>query len=178
VLRERNPIYNQQLAGRGTTSALRRAERRAYQDHGRALARLGEADHVAGCMLYWAEGTKDQNQVRFSNSDPEMVRKFVAFLRSYFHVDDEDVRLTCHLYADHLERQREIEQYWLGVTGLPETSLCRSIVNVYSKYSAKKRRNKLPYGTCRVVVHRTRVVQSIFGAIQEYAGFERPAWLG
>jgi hypothetical protein len=44
-------------------------------------------------------------------------------------------------------------------------------------YSKKKRINKLPYGTCRVVVSRTRIVQSIFGSIQEYAGFEREAWL-
>jgi len=29
----------------------------------------------------------------------------------------------------------------------------------------------------RVTVCRTRVVQSIFGAIQQYAGFEREAWL-
>jgi hypothetical protein len=27
------------------------------------------------------------------------------------------------------------------------------------------------------VVYRTSVVQSIYGAIQEYAGFDRPAWL-
>jgi hypothetical protein len=37
--------------------------------------------------------------------------------------------------------------------------------------------NKLPYGTCRIVVSQTRVVQSIFGAIQEYAGFRRNDWL-
>ncbi|HEU0248062.1 MAG TPA: hypothetical protein VFR38_13335 [Gaiellaceae bacterium] len=51
-------------------------------------------------------------------------------------------------------------------------------MNVYSKYSQKKRKNRLPYGTVRVCVHRTDVVQSIYGAIQEYAGFERQAWLG
>jgi hypothetical protein len=116
--------------------------------------------------------------VRFSNSDPEMVRMFVDFLRSYFHLADQHIRLTCHLYADHVERQRDIEQFWLEVTRLPAASLCRSVVNVYSKYSARKRVNMLPYGTCRVVVSRTSVVQSIYGAIQEYAGFERPAWLG
>jgi hypothetical protein len=52
------------------------------------------------------------------------------------------------------------------------------VVNVYSKYSQKKRRNKLPYGTCKVVYSDTRTVQSIYGAIQEYAGLERPGWLG
>lgn len=178
ALRERNPAYNDQLNGRAVASANRRAERRAYQEHGRDLARRSDPLHIAGCMLYWAEGWKDRNSVQFSNSDPEMVRLFVDFLRTCFGVRHEDIRLACYLYADHVERQREIERFWLQVTGLPEASLRRSIVNVYSKYSARKRVNMLPYGTCRVVVNRTSVVQSIYGAIQEYGGFERPAWLG
>jgi hypothetical protein len=176
-LRARNPIYNPQLAGRGVTSARRRAERRAHQEQGRALARRGDPLHVTGCMLYWAEGDKNRNQARLSNSDPEIIRTYVAFLRTYFELSDEEIRLTCNLFADHIQRQREIEEFWLDVTGLPRSSLTRSIVNVYSKYSLKKRKNRLPYGTCRVVVHRTRVVQSIYGAIQEYGGFDRPAWL-
>jgi hypothetical protein len=177
ALRARNPIYNGQVAGRGGTSRRRRAERQAYQEHGRALARRGDPLHAIGCMLYWAEGDKRRNHARLSNSDPEIIRTYVAFLRAYFDLCDDEIRLTCNLFADHAERQREIEDFWLKVTGLPRSSLCRSIVNVYSKYSFKKRTNKLPYGTCRVLVHRTRVVQSIFGAIQEYGGFERPAWL-
>jgi predicted transcriptional regulator len=177
ALRERNPAYNQQLNGRAVANANRRAERRAYQDQGRRLARRGDTVHAAGCMLYWAEGARTRNSVRFSNSDPEMVRMFIDFLRAYFDLTDEQIRLTCHLYADHAERQREIEQFWLDVARLPEASLCRSVVNVYSKYSARKRVNMLPYGTCRVVVNRTSVVQSIYGAIQEYGGFDRPAWL-
>ena len=128
-------------------------------------------------MLYWAEGGKQRNQVRFSNSDPEMVRIFVSFLKLYFDLRDADIRLMCNLFADHLERQWEIEQFWLDTAGLPRECLCKSTVNVYSKYSKKKRRNKLPYGTCRVVVSRTRVVQSIYGAIQEYADFRRDDWL-
>jgi hypothetical protein len=48
---------------------------------------------------------------------------------------------------------------------------------VYSKYSKKKRTNKLPYGTCTVTVHSSRIVQTIYGSIQEYGGFERPEWL-
>jgi hypothetical protein len=60
---------------------------------------------------------------------------------------------------------------------VPASALCKSIVNVYSKYSQKKRKNVLPYGTCRVVVHQTRIAQHIYGAIQEYGGFDRPEWL-
>jgi hypothetical protein len=81
------------------------------------------------------------------------------------------------LFADTPGRQEEIERMWLRVLDLPPHCLRKSVVNVYSKYSSKKRRNKLPYGTCRVVVSRTSVVQSIYGAIQEYAGIDRPEWL-
>ena len=128
-------------------------------------------------MLYWAEGEKDRNALRFYNSDPEMVRFFVFLLKTYFELRDEEIRITCNLFADHVQRQREIEQFWLEVAQLPECSLGKSYVNVYSKHSKKKRTNRLPYGTVRVTVCRTRVVQSIFGSIQEYAGFDREAWL-
>ena len=60
---------------------------------------------------------------------------------------------------------------------LPPKSLRKSVVNVYSKYSKRKRVGNLPFGTCRVVVSRTWVVQTIFGAIQELGGFTREAWL-
>ena len=128
-------------------------------------------------MLYWAEGAKRRHQLQFSNSDPEMVRVFVAFLRRYFHLHGEDIQIAVHLYADHLERQHEIERFWLDVTQLGPSSLRKSVVNAYSRHSLRKRTNVLPYGTCRVVVNRTSVVQSIFGAIQEYGGFTREGWL-
>jgi hypothetical protein len=51
------------------------------------------------------------------------------------------------------------------------------MVNKYSKHSQKKRRNKLPYGTCRLTVYDTRLVQQIYGAIQEYAGVDREEWV-
>jgi hypothetical protein len=61
--------------------------------------------------------------------------------------------------------------------GVPRTCLTKTMVNRYSRYSQKKRRNKLPYGTCRITVHNTRIAQHLYGAIQHYGGFERPEWL-
>ena len=173
----RNPAYNRQLSGTAIQAANRRAERLAYQEEGRSLARQGDSFHVAGCMLYWAEGEKGRNALRFYNSDPEMVRFFVFFLKKYFDLRDEEIKITCNLFADHVQRQHEIQQFWLDVAQLSARSLCKSYVNVYSKHSKKKRTNRLPYGTVRVTVTRTRVIQSIYGSIQQYAGFEREAWL-
>jgi hypothetical protein len=154
-----------------------RALRSEYQRRGRAKAAEGDPVFVAGCMLYWAEGSKARNSAKMSNSDPEVLRFFVTFLRRYFAVPDELFSVYCNLFADHVARQREIEQFWLETLQLPQSCLRKSIVNVYSKYSQKKRQNRLPWGTTRVAVHRTEIVQTIYGAIQEVGGFDRPEWL-
>lgn len=133
---------------------------------------------MAGCMLFWAEGGKERNAVVFTNSDPAMIRFFARFLRECLGVPNQKIRIACNLFADHVERRREIEDFWLAAAGVGRAQLRRSTVNRYSKHSKKKRRNRLPYGTCRLVVSDTAVVQSIYGAIQEYAGFNRPEWLG
>jgi hypothetical protein len=178
-LRLRNPAYNGQLRGANRNAERWRARRSAYQDEGREMAKHGSWLFVAGVMLYWAEGDKKHcNTARISNSDPEVLKLFMSFLRDCLRVHDERIRATCNLFADHLARQEQIEQFWLDTLDLPRSRMCKSVVNVYSKYSQKKRRGLLPYGTTRVTVHSVRVSQIIFGAIQEYGGFDRPEWLG
>jgi hypothetical protein len=165
------------LAGAQRKSEAARMLRRAYQEDGRRRARELGPDYAAGCMLYWAEGTKGRNTVQLSNSDPDLLGYFVAFLRTHFDVARLRFNIHCNLFADHLDHQHEIEQFWLTTLNLFPSCLRKSIVNRYSKYSQKKRTNKLPYGTCRLAVHSTRIVQTIYGSIQEYGGFERPQWL-
>ncbi len=162
-------------AARKATAA--RIARAGQQEDGRRLARERDASYAAGCMLHWAEGDKCRNGVRMSNSDPELLAVFADFLRSHFDVRDTDISIYCNLFADHVERQNEIEKFWLDTLRLPQTSLRKSVINNYSKHSQKKRQNKLPYGTCKIVVNSTRIQQTILGSIQEYGGFERPEWL-
>ena len=165
------------LKGSAANKANGHRRRAAYQEEGRARAREREDSYASGCMLYWAEGEKCRHSVAMSNSDPELLAYFAKFLREHFNVGDERFRVHCNLFADHVARQQEVEQFWLTTLDLPSTSLRKSVVNTYSKYSAKKRINKLPYGTCKLVVNDTRIVQTIYGSIQEHAGFERPEWL-
>src|SRR3954464_5698118 len=53
-------------------SATCRTKREQYQMLGRTHAREHDPLHLAGCMLYWAEGSKFKNTLEFSNSDPAM----------------------------------------------------------------------------------------------------------
>lgn len=40
--------------------------------------------HVAGCMLYWGEGNKGKNDLAITNSDPDLLRLFLRFLRECY----------------------------------------------------------------------------------------------
>lgn len=133
---------------------------------------------MAGCMLYWAEGAKDRNVVKFANSDVAMVRFFVRFLKQCFGVRSSDFRLRLNVYTNNGLSLREIEDRWLDALELPRTSLRGHSLNSYPTSTSGKKRRKLPYGVCFLTIAKsTRILQHIYGAIQEYAGFEEPRWL-
>ena len=183
---ELEPEMRQALVAKVRPGPLIAAERKAararsvrlgYQVEGRRLARERSAEYAAGCALYWAEGSRERNVVKLTNSDPEMLAYFADFLRTQFGVSSADIVIRCNLFADHLQRQEEIEDVWLKRLGLARSSLRASTINTYSKYSKKKRTNKLPYGTCALLVYSTKIAQTLLGSIQELGGFDRPAWL-
>lgn len=165
------------LAGAATNADRARRRRSEWQEDGRSLARSGDGSYIGGCMLYWGEGSKSASSVELTNSDVALVRVFVDFLRRHFDVADEAMRLRCSLFPDHVAHQEMIERYWLDALQLPDASLVKSLVNRYSRASQRKRTNSLLFGTARVVVHSTRILQTIYGSIQELGGFDRPEWL-
>jgi transcriptional regulator with XRE-family HTH domain len=177
ALRAKNPIYNAQLRGRAGRSRSARLERQRAQLHGRELARLGDPLHAHGCMLYWAEGTKNCNSVLFTNSDADMLELFLRFLRRCYDVPDDRVALSVNCFAPDARTTRDIVNWWLRRLGLPAGCARAATVNRPSRASSARRGHVLPHGTARLAVHSTFIVQSIYGAIQEYAGVSRPEWL-
>jgi len=158
--------------------ALCRERRRRWQEQGRKRAREGDPLHVAGCMLYWAEGAKSRNSLRLVNSDPSMMWMFVRFLRECFGLAAEDLTFTLNVYTDNGLTIGEIEAYWLELLGLSPGCARKHLTNHFPTSSSGTKRNKLPYGTCSLRVKRsTWLVQHIYGAIQEYSGIDQPQWL-
>jgi hypothetical protein len=176
ALDARNPVRNGQRNGTENSSRRRRDARRLAQLHGRDLARRGDAGFAAGCMLYWAEGAKNRNNVIICNADADLLDTFLRFLRVHYAVADEKIAFTVNCFLGNGRTLAEIESWWLQRLGLPATCLRKASVNRASSASQRKRRT-LVYGTGRLVVHSTFIVQSIYGAIQEYAGIDRPEWL-
>jgi hypothetical protein len=176
ALRQRNPAINGRLRGVHMQSAAKRTVRLGHQEHGRDLARCTTRLHLAGCMLHWAEGSKKRNRVTLTNSDPDLVALFVRFLRECYDVPPDKIALSVNCHLNNGLELAEIEAWWLTRLGLPTASLRKATVNRVSRAS-RWRRNVLVYGTVSVTVNSTAIVQSIYGAIQEYAGIERPEWV-
>jgi len=150
--------------------------RTKYQERGRELARQGFDLYLAGCMLYWSEGSKYRGSLRFTNSDPDMIRLFMKFLRLCFPIEDTKATLAINAHLNNGLTQREIEDFWLGVTGLGRCQLRKGTYGNYSSASKKLKRN-LVYGTVCVSVNDTRIVQTIYGSINEYASVKDSKWL-
>jgi hypothetical protein len=155
----------------------RRARRARYQTAGRDRARDGDLLHIAGCMLYWAEGSKARNSVKLCNSDPSLLALFRRFLVEGLGVDPARLSLRLHVYLDNGLTIQEIEASWLDRLELPTSSLRKHAINPLPTSSSGRKKNKLPYGVATLALHSTEVVQHIYGAIQEYAGFDEPRWL-
>jgi hypothetical protein len=128
-------------------------------------------------MLYWSEGAKGRNTLKFSNSDPRMVGLFGRFLTESLRVDPAHIRLSLNFYTGNGLSVEAVESHWLELLGIPPGCVRKHTLDHMPTSSSGKARNKLPYGVCTLRVNSTRVVQHVFGAIQEYGGFEEPAWL-
>ncbi len=128
-------------------------------------------------MLYWAEGAKARNTVKLSNSDPNMVRFFRRFLTESLGVPVEKISVTLNVYTNNGLTIDEIERHWLGFLELPASAARKHTLNHMPTSSSGRAKNKLPYGVCSLRVCSSRVVQHIYGAVQEYAGFDEPRWV-
>jgi len=156
-----------------------RARRAKHQLEGRVRAREGRPLHHAGCMLYWAEGAKDRNTLCFANSDPAMVAFFGRFLKEEMDVRAEDFKVSLNVYTGNGLSVVDIEERWLRVLGAPRSCLRGHVLNHYPTSTSGRKKNRLPYGVCDLRASKsTPIVQHIFGAIQEYGGFNEPRWLG
>lgn len=175
---ERGPLDPEVIRQR--TEGLRRAgraRRAKYQQEGRRKARMREPLHFAGCMLYWAEGSKEKNAVKFCNSDPHMLALFREFLVHSLEIPAHKINLNLHVYLGNGLSISEIEEHWLRALRLPQSSIRKHQINPLPTSSSGRKKRRLPYGVVTLTVHSTQLIQHIFGAIQEYGGFEAPRWL-
>ncbi|MBL7068817.1 MAG: helix-turn-helix domain-containing protein [Candidatus Omnitrophica bacterium] len=117
---------------------------------------------LLGTALYWAEGTKRERwKVRFTNSDPDMIRFMMCYFRNICNIEEEKFRLTLQIHPNISEE--EAKRYWRNVTKLPSSQFYKTLVAI-SKASKKKREpRRLPYGTLNISISDVNAVNRIKG---------------
>ncbi|MDZ4671469.1 MAG: hypothetical protein SH821_11415 [Phototrophicales bacterium] len=162
-----------QLNGSKTNYTKALTQRKLWQEEGRANAREQRGLHEVGCMLYWAEGAKGRSSIIFVNSDPEMMKLFIRFLRQEMNIPEEDFIVILHCHTHDKAEWERMTTYWLRILGLTQ----QNMRNINVKQGSNSRKNRLENGICTLRVYSTELAMHIYGAIQEYAGFDRPEWL-
>lgn len=118
---------------------------------------------LIGVMLYWAEGGKTKRGlVRFSNSDPEMIKIMMTFFRRICKVPESKFRGYIHIHP-HLD-YKKAELYWSAVTSIPRKQFFKTYrkMNIASRH----KRDNLPLGTFDIYVCSTELFLKIFGWAQ------------
>jgi hypothetical protein len=118
---------------------------------------------MMGTMLYWAEGTKGHGSVKFTNSDPAMIKLFLKFLREIFGIWEERLKLLVHVYPDH--NDEEIICFWSGITGVARKNFYPSFIHEGKKGTYKK---KSEYGTLCISYSDKKILDTINTWIDEY----------
>jgi transcriptional regulator with XRE-family HTH domain len=129
---------------------------------GRArIGRLSEREFlVAGAALYAGEGAKTDGDVRVASTDPRIIVLFCAWLRRFFSIDEERLRVRLYLH-EGLDLARA-EQYWSELTGIP---LPQFVKAYRATPHPSIRTSKHPMG-CPVVVYScSRTHRAVMGLV-------------
>lgn len=105
---------------------------------------------IAGTMLYWGEGSKNGATVTFSNSDPDMVRVFMRFLRVVCGVSEEHLRLTLHYYEDH--NSQELIKFWSSITKIPQSQFHTPYLHLRRKSGTYKNLQYMELFRCVITI--------------------------
>lgn len=104
---------------------------------------------LLGIGLYIGEGAKSNESIRIINSDPEVIRLAIKWLKSIAILKTENFRIVIYLYPDN--DMEECLNFWQKVTGLPRTTFGKVQID-RRKNKSKFKQKKLPHGTALVVV--------------------------
>jgi len=175
--RARAPVWSGRL-GRSSGQCRTRTQRRRAMA-GRRAPPGPHGGRVIHRRLHALLGRRVEEAVRLSSSRT-LTSLLSASLSIFYDCTSRREPRRCGSIATcspTTPQPARIERHWLDALQLPEASLLASTVNRYSKYSQKKRTNSLPYGTATLRAHSTRILQTLYGSIQEL-GTSTARWLG
>lgn len=119
---------------------------------------------LIGSALYWAEGSKHRNQLRISNSDPNLIETMVKFFLEVLKVPKEKLKARIHIFPE-LDYKKCLA-FWSRITGLPKTNFYSPQTQISRASKRKRFEKKLPYGTFHLIIANTKLASKVRGWIR------------
>lgn len=88
---------------------------------------------LALAMLYLGEGFKKNSDTGIGNSDPMILKFFVALLKRLYALTNEDLSCYLHLRAD--QDSTEMIAYWSNVLNIPEKNFKKTSIDLRTQNS-------------------------------------------
>lgn len=119
---------------------------------------------VFASLIYWCEGSKypATNKLDFVNSDPTLVKLYVALLRKAFIIDESKWRI--HLQIHDIHNFEEVKSYWSNLLNIPKSQFIKPTI---TKANGGKHRREY-WGTCAVRYYDFRIQLKLIGIYEAF----------
>ncbi|MDI6592069.1 MAG: hypothetical protein QME61_04040 [Patescibacteria group bacterium] len=123
---------------------------------------------TAGIMLYWTEGCKRNlrkrgQRVDFANSNPQMIKLFLKFLRKICGVKEKRLRVLLYYYAN--QSLEDLKRYWHKITRISLKQFTKPYVR---KDFLPEKSGKMEHGLIHIRYSDTKLFHQIENWIKEY----------
>ncbi len=119
---------------------------------------------IAGISLYQAEGSKTNNAVEFTNSDPETTKFMVNWLEEFCQINKSEISFSLWLH-DNLNEQNAIE-YWTKYLKISNSQFGKTYFAKNKIGSRKIRKNIHQFGIIKIRYYDAYKLRLILGWIK------------
>jgi len=150
------------IAAMNKIRAREELTRKLLKEGMKEIGTLSKRDKfITGVAMYFAEGSKGDKNVSFSNTDPKAIKFMVGWLRNFCNVPEKKFRASLYLH-DNLN-ERRAKQFWSKLTKIPLDQFRKSYIVRNNPNRLRKVRHI--YGVLKITVSNANLHRKIMGWI-------------
>ncbi len=163
AVHQKQRITEKRIAGQKKAAQAKRHKRTRSQDAiwteaEREIGTLSKRElWLIGIALYWAEGSKEKEWkpgtgMKFSNSDPRMIRVFLRWVGEFFHTKPNDISFEIFIHEHKRNQISEVVNFWSRQVFFPKESFNKIYYKRHNVLTKRKNVGFLYNGQLRVTI--------------------------
>lgn len=167
----KNRLEKKQILGQYKTMLIRKKLREKLNKERdkvalKLLSKIGESKELyklCCALLWWCEGSKNSTSVRFTNSDPTLIKNFLTSIRLGFKLDESRFRAVIHIHSYHIDKKQKL--FWSNITNIPLQQFWKS----YRKPNTGKRRKNNYPGCISITYYNSKIARELEAIYNMYS---------